>query len=139
MAPAAARVPALEDHPPLLLQDLEARRYLGEDARRPTQARAGAHENRDPEPSAGVVDTQSLKTTGVGGGGRGYDGAKKVKGTKRHLLVDTQGLVLEACVHSASIQDRDGIKLLLENPQEPVSLASPTCGWMPDTLVKTRA
>jgi putative transposase len=82
MAPAAARVPALEDHPPLLLQDLEARRYLGEDARRPTQARAGAHENRDPESSAGVVDTQSLKTTGVGGGGRGYDGAKKVKGRK---------------------------------------------------------
>ncbi len=41
-------------------------------------------------------------------------------------------------MHSASIQDRDGIKLLLENPQEPVSLASPTCGWMPDTPAKTR-
>ncbi len=55
-----------------------------------------------------------MKTTGVGGEQRGYDGAKKIKGRKRHLLVDTQGLVLRARVHSAQIQDRDGIKLLLE-------------------------
>ena len=55
-----------------------------------------------------------MKTTGVGGGERGYDGAKKVKGRKRHLLVDTQGLVLMANVHRANVTDRDGIKLLLE-------------------------
>jgi putative transposase len=69
---------------------------------------------RNPEPSAAIVDSQSVRTTGVGGTERGFDPAKGVQGRKRHLLVDTEGLVLQARVHSARVPDQDGIRLLLE-------------------------
>jgi putative transposase len=64
------------------------------------------------------VDSQSVRTTGVGGNERGFDPTKKVEGRKRHLLVDTEGLVIEARVHSAKVPDEDGIRLLLESARD---------------------
>lgn len=65
---------------------------------------------REAPPSAGIIDSQRVKTTGVGGA-RGSDGAKQSKGRKRHLLVATQGLVLTVTVHPADVMDRDGVAL----------------------------
>jgi putative transposase len=72
---------------------------------------------REATPSAGIIDSQSVKTTDRGGP-HGYDGAKKLNGRKRHVIVDTTGLVLKVVVHPADIQDREGVQLLLEPIKE---------------------
>ncbi len=70
-------------------------------------------------PSAAIIDSQSVKTDEQADN-RGYDAGKKVKGRKRHILVDTLGLLLKAKVLTADIQDRDGAKMLLSEIKEQI-------------------
>jgi len=67
---------------------------------------------RKTSPSAAIIDSQTVKTSEVGGV-RGYDAGKKVNGRKRHIVVDTLGLVLALVVHPANVQDYDGAVLVL--------------------------
>jgi putative transposase len=119
--------------------------------RRQVRTEAG----RDPEPSAGVIDSQSAKTTEVGGE-HGYDAGKKINGRKRHLLVDTMGLVLMVVVHTANIQDRDGARLLLAKAKglfprlhriwadggyagKLIGWLQQTCGWVLEIIKRSDA
>ncbi len=74
--------------------------------------RVRREEGKSRSPTAGVIDSQSVKTTEIGGE-KGYDAGKKVNGRKRHIVVDTLGLLLAVVVHSADQQDQDGACLVL--------------------------
>jgi len=69
---------------------------------------------REASPSAAIIDSQSVRSAEKGGASidpHGFDAGKKIKGKKRHLLVDTQGLLMQAIVHSAAVQDRDAVAI----------------------------
>jgi putative transposase len=81
--------------------------------RRPLRQQQG----RAPEPTAIVIDSQSVKTAEAGGE-RGFDGGKQVDGRKRQMVVDTEGNLLAVAVHAANVQDRDGAQLVLNETHE---------------------
>ena len=82
---------------------------IHETLRSEVRIKKGKHKH----PTAGSIDSQSVKTTSIPNS-RGFDGGKKINGIKRHLLVDTLGLIITLSVTTADLQDRDGAKKLMK-------------------------
>src|ERR671911_404816 len=102
------------------------RRHLGEgQPRHPRTVARSPEAGSSAERGRGGFSGE-VKSTAVGGQDRGYDGGKKVKGRKRHILVDTEGFVLKAKIHSAKVLDHEGIKTLLRRA-DLIALYSPEC------------
>ena len=106
---------------------------------------------KKPEPSAAIMDSQSVKNTSVAGKESGFDAGKRIKGRKRHILTDTLGLLICVVVHSAGLQDRDGAPLLLEKARDRllkivfadqgyrgklIDFVQQTYGWLLNIVVK---
>lgn len=94
-------------------RDTEEFEYINDMLRENIRKKLG----RNASPSAGIVDSQSVKTTRRGGL-RGIDGNKKINGRKRHIVVDTLGFVLRVIIHPANIHDSVGAELLLRKLKE---------------------
>ena len=107
----AARSPSLA-YRLLLFHGVAAERSLAKGSRYPA-GEGPAQERKKKAPTAAILDSQSVKVSNHGGM-RGYDAGKKIMGRKRHILVDTLGLILHVVVHSAAVQDRDGARLVLQ-------------------------
>jgi transposase len=133
----APRVPALEDGL-RLVQEVALREGTWERLNAELRERLRCRLGRDPNPSAGIVDSQSARTSGVGGQERGFDPAKMVEGRKRHLLVDTEGLVLKALPYTAPgspMRMASGCCWGRHESGSRASRASRICGLMPATRV----